>query len=163
MKELASQPVPSPVDVLIAFGVQFTLHRHAHVRSTDDIRERTNLSTERSVKTIAFSVGPDSLLLAAVPGPARVKYGQLAAAIGVQRAALRPAQPAMLSAVGMEPGGVSPICNDAKVTVVLDTTVLQLGLAYCGSGQPDSTVELDTGDLVRLIPNLVVADITGSG
>jgi len=163
VKDLTSQPAPSPVDVLTASGIQFTLHRHAHVRSTDDIRERTNLSIERSVKTIAFSVGPDWLVLAAVPGPARIRYGQLATAIGVQRTALRPAQPAMLSAVGMEPGGVSPICTDAKVTVVLDTTVPQLGLVYCGSGQPDSTIELDTGDLVRLVPNLVVADITSSG
>jgi prolyl-tRNA editing enzyme YbaK/EbsC (Cys-tRNA(Pro) deacylase)/predicted O-methyltransferase YrrM len=152
-------PASSPVRVLDERGVAYVLHEHEPIRSAADIRDRTDMPVERSVKTIAFAVGDDRLVLAAIPGPARIRYGNLAAALGVSRGQLRPADPRALSALGMQPGGVAPICRADAVTVVLDSAVPSMGRVFCGSGRPDRSLELDAADLARLAGDLVVADI----
>jgi Cys-tRNA(Pro)/Cys-tRNA(Cys) deacylase len=157
--ETSSKATRSPVDVLTDDGADFTVHEHEPIRSAADIRERTDMPVERSVKTLGFSLGDGRLVLAAIPGPARIKYGRLAEAVGVPRKDLRAADPGTLAAIGMEPGGVSPICPEASVTVVLDSTVPSMGRIFCGSGRPDRSVEVDTADIVRLAGHLVVADI----
>lgn len=153
------------VALLSARGVTFAIHRHAEVRTGEDIRNHTGF-TERdivnSVKTLAFTVEPDALALAAVPGPARIRYGQLAAALGVRRAALRPADAQALKRLDMEPGGVSPICDDPEVTVVFDEAVPAMGRVLCGSGRADTTLELDVADILRVTPTTVVAPVAAS-
>ena len=154
-----AQQVGSPADLLAAHGVDFTVHTHEQIRTADDIRERTDLDIEHSVKTMAFSIAPDRLVLAGIPGPARIKYGRLAAALGVPRKQLRPAGQEALTALGMAPGGVSPVCRAETVTVVLDSAVPDMGLVYCGSGRPDQSLRLEAADLVRIAGNVVVADV----
>jgi prolyl-tRNA editing enzyme YbaK/EbsC (Cys-tRNA(Pro) deacylase) len=59
--------------------------------------------------------------------------------------------------LGLEPGGVCPLVDDPKVTVLLDDRVLDLRRAFCGSGRYDATLELAPGDLARA-SGAVVAD-----
>lgn len=146
-------------EMLSVAGVDFTVHQHDEIRTAEDIRSKTWFSIERSVKSLAFTVDTGRVVLAAVPGPARLQYGRLAAAIDVRRSALKPASADILAALKMEPGGVSPICRDPAVTVVLDSAVPQMGRVFCGSGRADCTLELLGADIARFVSNLVVSEI----
>ncbi|GAA1010994.1 YbaK domain-containing protein [Streptomyces sp. F-3] len=140
-------------------GVDFTVHEHPVIRTAEDIRSRTDFPVERSVKVMAFTAEGGRVLLAAVPGPARLQYGRLAAAVGVRRSSLEPAGADVLAALDMEPGGVSPLCTRPDVTVVLDSAVPDMGRVFCGSGRADRTLELEAADILRMAHHPVVAGI----
>ncbi|MGK5627720.1 YbaK/EbsC family protein [Streptomyces sp. URMC 123] len=154
---------PPAAALLTAAKVPFTVHRHVEIRTGADIRACTAFTEkdiEKSLKTVAFSVGPDRLALAAVPGPARIRYGRLASVLGVPRSALAAADEAALQRLDMERGGVGPLCDAPDVTVVFDAAVPQMGSVLCGSGRSDCTVEARAADIVRIPSNSMVADIT---
>ena len=145
-------------EVLSRAGVAYRLHHHPPPRTEAELHV-TGLDTHSSAKTLAFRPADGRLVLAAIPGPARLRYGNLARALGVPRAALRPAPPEALADLGMEPGGVSPICDDARVLRVLHHTLLDHRVLYCGSGTPSVTVEIAAADLVALSPAATLADL----
>ncbi|MFC5187225.1 aminoacyl-tRNA deacylase [Actinomadura harenae] len=158
-------PLPPAAALLAAVGVEFVVHRHVEIRTEADIRERTGFTPENiknSLRTMAFTAGHETLALAAIPGLERLRYGRLAAALGVSRSALKPADEAGLARLGMECGGVSPVCGDPSVTVVFDAAVLRMGRVLFGSGRPDSTVEADAAELIRIVPGAIVTDITST-
>ena len=150
--------VPMAVAVLDRAGVSYRLHHHPPVRTEADLH-LTGLDVETSAKTLAFCLPDDRLVLAAIPGPARLRYGNLARVLGVPRSALRPAAPERLAALGMEPGGVGPVCDDPGVQLVLDSGLT--GSLFCGSGLPEVSVELRAADLARVSPTL--AALFGAG
>ncbi|MFF4032733.1 aminoacyl-tRNA deacylase [Streptomyces sviceus] len=161
--ENSSLPSAPPAALLLsAADIAFEVHRHEAIRTAEDIRARTAFTEQHranSVKTMAFVTAPGDVVLAAVPGLARIRYGPLASALGVKRSALRPADEEALRQLDMEPGGVSPLCADPRVTVVFDSAVPRMGRVLCGSGWPQYTVEAESADIVRLAPNAVIADI----
>jgi Cys-tRNA(Pro)/Cys-tRNA(Cys) deacylase len=150
----------SPIDSLQALGVQFTLHTHAAIRTQNDILQITRFELESSVKTLAFSASGRRLLLAAIPGLQRISYGRLGKAAGVKRADLRSADPDQLALLGMQPGGVSPVCMLGNVTIVFDSLIPGMGKVYCGSGIENKTIELDADDMIRIAPSALIANIT---
>lgn len=155
--------LPSAAEVMSAANIPFVIHRHAEIRTGEDIRTRTEFTEKNvasSLKTLAFAVAPDSVVLAAVPGPARVRYGPLAAAVGVKRSALKPAGADLLRKLNMEPGGVTPVCIDPQVTVIFDAAVPGMGRVLVGSGRSDCTLEVESADIIRLIRNSVITDLT---
>jgi Cys-tRNA(Pro)/Cys-tRNA(Cys) deacylase len=155
----AADDTASAVDVLTAAGIPFTLHTHAEIRTEQDILALGRFPMERSVKALAFTAGGGRIVLAAVPGPARVHYGRLATALGVRRAELTGADPEVLARLGMRPGGITPVCVDPEVTVVFDAAVPGLGQVFCGSGRADQTLELGAADLMSVPPESLVAEI----
>ena len=140
-------------------GVPYQLHHHPPVRTEADLH-LTGLDVEASAKTLAFGLPDDRLVLAAIPGPARLRYGNLVRLLGVPRSALRPAAEGRLAALGMEPGGVGPVCDDPAVQLVLDFRLT--GTVYCGSGLPEVSVEVLASDLVRVSPTALVGDLCGT-
>lgn len=144
------------VAVLERAGVPYRLHHHPPVRTEADLH-LTGLDVETSAKTLAFRLPDDRLVLAAIPGPARLRYGNLARVLGVPRSALRPAAPERLGALGMEPGGVGPVCDDPAVQLVLDSGLS--GTLFCGSGLPEVSVELLASDLARVSPTALFGDL----
>ncbi|MGW5637743.1 aminoacyl-tRNA deacylase [Streptomyces sp. NPDC003832] len=148
----------APDDVLRAAGVTFRVHTHPPVRTAEDVRRETGLSVADSVKTLVFTAD-DQVFLVAFPGLARLGYGRLARAVGLPRSRLRPAGEEVLRGLGMEPGGVSPVCSAPGVTVVFDTAVTRMGTVYCGSGRADRSVEVGAADLLRLAGTPLVADV----
>jgi Cys-tRNA(Pro)/Cys-tRNA(Cys) deacylase len=145
---------------LDAAGEAYRLHTHPPIRGEADL-PLTGLDWTSSVKTLAFSLPDGTVALVGVPGPARIRYGAVAAALGVPRSQLRPASAEAVAALGMQPGGVSPVCADPNVTVLLDSSVPQMGIVYCGGGDPETTLELEAGALVRIATRPVIAPIVG--
>lgn len=150
--------VPLAAAVLSCAGVAYRLHHHPPARTEAELHV-TGLDIHSSAKTLAFHLDDGRIVLAAIPGPARLRYGNLARALGVSRSALRPATPEDLADLGMEPGGVSPICDDASVLRVLHHTLLDHRVLYCGSGSPEVTVEIAAADLAALSPATTLADL----
>lgn len=154
-------PTPIAAVVLVAAGVPHRLHHHPPARTEAELH-LTGLDVDTSAKTLAFSLPEGRFALAAIPGRGRLRYGNLARALGVPRSALRPTQPEELRELGMEPGGVTPVCVDPRVTRVLDRSLLAHAVLYCGSGSPEISVELSAADLASLSPaTTVLADLCG--
>ncbi|MES4903358.1 MULTISPECIES: YbaK/EbsC family protein [unclassified Streptomyces] len=148
-----------PLDVLAALGAPFRLHEHPDVVGSLEACAALGVPLERTVKTLAFVTPEDRLLLAALPGHARLRYGALARAAGIRRADLSPADAERLARAGMRPGGVCPVSADRAAAVVFDETISGLGRVHCGSGRPDSSIEIDTADLIAAVPAAVTAPI----
>ncbi|HAM43500.1 MAG TPA: hypothetical protein DCM67_00545 [Propionibacteriaceae bacterium] len=153
---------PVPVQVLREAGVQFRLHRHPAARNADELH-LTGLSVEYSAKTLAFLLPDDRVLLAAIPGAARLRYPLLARAVGIPRSALRPAPPDRLSALGMTPGGVTIFTRDHHAVVAVHAGLLELPRIYCGSGWATLTVELSPDALRGAVADPVIADLCSPG
>lgn len=148
------------LQTLDAAGEPYRVHTHPPVRGEADLH-LTGLDWATSVKTLAFALPDAGVALVGVPGPARVKYGEVARALGVPRSQLAPASAEALARLGMLPGGVSPVCSDAGVTLLLDASVPAMGTVYCGGGDPETTIELDAAALARLAAHPIVAPIIG--
>jgi Cys-tRNA(Pro)/Cys-tRNA(Cys) deacylase len=148
----------SVTEALDAAGISYVVHTHPPIRSEADLH-LTRLDWETSVKTLAFELPDGRLALVAVPGPARVQYGAIARALGVSRSALRQADEHRVIALGMEPGGVSPICSDPDVVVVVDESVVGMGSVYCGGGTSTTTIEVDASAIVQVAACPIVAAV----
>lgn len=144
--------------VLARAGIPFRLHEHPPARVEAELH-LTGLDVETSAKTLAFSLPDGRIVLAAIPGPARLRYGNLAQTLGVPRSALRRAEPEELLALGMEPGGVCPVTDRPGVIRVLDRSLLDHAVLYCGSGSPEVSVEIAPVDLAGLAPAAILADL----
>ncbi|MER5387061.1 YbaK/EbsC family protein [Streptomyces sp. NPDC002688] len=155
-------PAPiGPPEVLAALGASFRLHEHPDVTSPVEVCAALGVPLERTVKTLAFVTPEDHLLLAVVPGHARLRYGALARAVGIRRGDLSPAGTERLTRAGMQPGGVCPVSADRAATVVFDETVGSLGLVHCGSGRPGSSIEIEAAELMAAVPTAATAQIAG--
>ena len=149
----------SVTGALDAAGIPYVVHTHPPIRVEADLH-LTGLDFQASVKTLAFELPDGRLALVAVPGPAKVQYGAIARALGVSRSALRPADEHRVVALGMEPGGVSPICPDTSVVVVLDVAIVGMGTVYCGGGTSTTTIEIDADAIARVAASPVIAPVT---
>lgn len=149
---------PAPIRTLEALGVPFRLHEHPPARNFDELH-LTGLDIDSSAKTLAFVLADGTIALAAIPGRARLRYGQLAAALGVPRASLRHAGPDDLTRLDMTPGGVSPVSHATGVRLVLDASLADLGVLYCGGGRPELSIELTPAALLQAMPDALLADL----
>ncbi|WP_367321872.1 aminoacyl-tRNA deacylase [Streptomyces sp. HUAS ZL42] len=154
--------LPGPVDTLVALGARFRLHEHPGAVEPRDVCAALGVPLERTVKTLAFVTPEDRLVLAALPGHARLRYGPLARAAGIRRTDLSPADAGRLARIGMRPGGICPVSADPTAVVVFDDSVPELGRIHCGSGHPDLTVEMDAADLMAVLPSARTAPIAAA-
>lgn len=152
----------APEETLARVGVRFERYAHPATLTVEDIQRDTDFPLESSVKTLAFTLGADEIVLAAVPGPARLDYGALARALGVSRSSLKRAEPATVARLGCAAGGLSPVptTDPPLAAIVFDTRVPDLGWVYCGGGDPTVTLALEASDLVGLWPNARFASIS---
>ncbi|MFF3913099.1 aminoacyl-tRNA deacylase [Streptomyces sp. NPDC001852] len=156
-------PAPlGPPEVLTALGVSFRLHEHPDVISPVEVCAALGVPLERTVKTLAFVTPEDRLLLAALPGHTRLRYGALARAAGLRRTDLSPADAGRLARAGMRPGGVCPVSAEGAAVVVFDETVSGLGRVHCGSGRPDISIEIEAAELLAAVPSARTAPIAGN-
>ncbi|KOV60240.1 hypothetical protein ADK64_31760 [Streptomyces sp. MMG1121] len=135
------------------------MHEHPDVTSPVEVCAALGVPLDQTVKTLAFVTPEDRLLLAALPGHARLRYGALARAAGIRRGDLSPADAGRLARAGMQPGGVCPVSADQAAVVVFDGTVSNLGRVHCGSGRPDSSIEIEAAELTAAVPGATTASI----
>jgi Cys-tRNA(Pro)/Cys-tRNA(Cys) deacylase len=148
----------SPVEILRAAGIPFVLHRHEPVTTVAEILDVLPFPAQQHVKTLALTAH-GRIVLAALRGSDRLRFGRLAHVLEVGRDRISPLPPDRVEhELGVQPGGVCPL-TDAVVTVVVDARILELPRAFCGSGRNDATLELAAGDLVSA-SGATVAELT---
>ncbi|MCF2533399.1 aminoacyl-tRNA deacylase [Yinghuangia soli] len=153
-------PAPaSPSELLTALGTAHRLHEHPGVTTPVEVCAVLGVPLSETVKTLAFVLPDDRLLLAAMPGHARVRYGPLARAAGVRRPDLTPADAARLARAGLQPGGVSPVVDEPDAVVVFDESVLGMGRIHCGGGRADTSIEIRSADLIAAVAKATTAQI----
>ena len=145
-------------DALAAAGIEFVVHTHPPIRTEADL-PLTGLDPATAVKTLAFQLPDGDLVLVGMPGLWRAKYAAIAAALGVSRSQLRPAGAERLAAIGRRPGGGAPARADPAAIVLLDASLPGSGRVYCGGGTPETTIEVDADDILRLAARPLVAPI----
>jgi len=151
------------VGTLTDRGTPFRVREHPAWSGPEAQREvcaALGVTPEQTVKTLAFTTPDDRLVLVAVPGHARLRYGAVARAAGVRRADLAPAGAERLAALGAEPGGVCPVVPDEDAVVIVDASVPGMGPIHCGSGRADTSIEIDACDLLAAVPGAVLAEVT---
>lgn len=138
----------TPEQILRDAGVAYTVHAHHPVATVAQILEAPPFPAEKHVKTLAFDAD-GRVALVALRGSDRVRYGQLARALGIARDRLVALAPDRVRAeLGLEPGGVCPLVDDPGVVVLVDRRVLDGDRVFCGSGRSHATLELAAHDLV---------------
>ncbi|MCB5167017.1 YbaK/EbsC family protein [Streptomyces bambusae] len=144
--------------VLDTDGCTYAVHTHAPAHSVAE-RQALPFPWSQAVKTLAFTTPDVALLLVVLRAEDRVDFARLAAVLGTSRSRLRPADPELLAAEGLVPGGVPPVSHRPGVPCLIDTAVAEAdGPVYCGAGTADRTLQLDSAVLVRL-PRARVASV----
>jgi Cys-tRNA(Pro)/Cys-tRNA(Cys) deacylase len=139
------------VALLIAHNLPFTIHEHPPSYTVADAKAQLPFPVERLLKTIAFKLKTGGCILAALRGPDRVDYRNLAAAVEAKRADIvQLSLEEVIDLFGVEVGTVSPISGLGSAQVIFDTQVSTTETLFCGIGRADRTLEIHLLDLVRL-------------
>jgi prolyl-tRNA editing enzyme YbaK/EbsC (Cys-tRNA(Pro) deacylase) len=100
------------------------------------------------VKSLVFDCG-GRYAVALVPSDRRADAAKVAAAASVARARVAgPAQ--VVAATGFEPGAVAPFPLPRVETVLVERTLLQEELVWCGAGSDRHMLGIAPADLIRL-------------
>jgi Cys-tRNA(Pro)/Cys-tRNA(Cys) deacylase len=137
--------------LLTKANIPFTLHPYEHdPRSQaygEEAAEALGVDPSRIFKTLIASV-EGRLGCAVVPVAARLDLKAFAAVLGGKRAEL--ADPVAASrATGYVVGGISPLGQRSRLTVVVDESAERFDTVFVSAGKRGLQVQLAPADLVR--------------
>jgi Cys-tRNA(Pro)/Cys-tRNA(Cys) deacylase len=132
--------------------VPFTVHPYPHDPRADsfglEAAQALGVPAERIFKTLVAAVG-SRLTCGVVPVAGRLDLKALAAAVGGKRAELAEAAAAE-RVTGYVVGGISPLGQRTRLSIVIDSSALTFETVFVSAGQRGLQVELAPADLVRL-------------
>ncbi|ETX04241.1 MAG: hypothetical protein ETSY2_29890 [Candidatus Entotheonella gemina] len=141
-------------------SVDFVDHEHEPIRTVQDALEKWPYGTDNLVKTVAFRLRDDRVVLAATLASARIDYKRLASVLGIGRRDIASLSPAEVhERLEVEPGGVCPIPVNDEVQVIVDEPVGELQQVFCGFGRVDHTLQISASELIR-VGGGIVAEIS---
>ncbi len=129
-----------------------TVHEYPHDPRSASFGEEAaralGVPEQRLFKTLVAVVDA-KLVCAVVPVSGRLSLKALAAAVGGKRADMADPSAAQ-RATGYVIGGISPLAQQSRLPVVLDSTAEQFPTVFVSAGKRGLQVELAPVDLVRL-------------
>jgi Cys-tRNA(Pro)/Cys-tRNA(Cys) deacylase len=129
-----------------------TVHAYPHDPHNESFGEEAaralGVPEQRLFKTLVAVVDA-KLVCAVVPVSGRLSLKALAAAVGGKRADMADPSAAQ-RATGYVIGGISPLAQQSRLPVVLDSTAEQFPTVFVSAGKRGLQVELAPADLVRL-------------
>lgn len=139
----------SLVELLASKGTPYEIIEHEEVAGDEDGATLLQFPAESILKTIGFGVG-DRYAFVGLQLEKRIDYKRLAQALQVkrERLSLLPAK-VVEDELGYQIGGLSPIHVDARISVLLDTAIVELDTVYCGIGVRNRTLKMSPLDLVQ--------------
>jgi prolyl-tRNA editing enzyme YbaK/EbsC (Cys-tRNA(Pro) deacylase) len=115
---------------------------------------------EQILKTVLFGNKTGEYAIAIASGPRRIDRALLGEIVGV--AGLRVASPdEVLAITGFPAGGVAPVGLPPELTVVVDSAVMSLPIAFGGGGREDLLLEIRTADIIRVNQARVATIVAG--
>ena len=119
-------------------------------------RERGQVP-EQVIRTIVFRLARDEFVMVLVAGPDQVSWLALRAYLGQSRLTMAD-QAQILEMTGYPIGAVSPLGLPHPMRTLVDRSVLQNGEISIGSGLRNTTVILDSKDLLEALGSVEVGD-----
>ncbi|MEO7123533.1 MAG: Cys-tRNA(Pro) deacylase [Lacisediminihabitans sp.] len=144
---------------LTAAGIRFTAHAYEHDPSNrhfgTEAASALDLDEEQVFKTLVVDVD-GRLVVAVVPVTGSLDLGALAAAVGGKRASM--ADPTVAQRkTGYVVGGISPIGQKTRLTIVLDETAELFDTVFVSGGKRGFDIELAPADLISITTAAVAA------
>jgi Cys-tRNA(Pro)/Cys-tRNA(Cys) deacylase len=142
--------------------IPFTLHEYEHDPRSDsyglEASEALGVPPERVFKTLVAAVDGGAfegrasegraLAVGVVPVHRQLDLKALAAAVGGKKAAMADVAAAE-RATGYVAGGISPVGQKKRLTVVIDSSALMLPTVFCSAGRRGLEIEITPADLVK--------------
>jgi Cys-tRNA(Pro)/Cys-tRNA(Cys) deacylase len=142
--------------------IPFTLHEYEHDPRSDsyglEASEALGVPPERVFKTLVAAVDGGAfearasegraLAVGVVPVHRQLDLKALAAAVGGKKAAMADVAAAE-RATGYVAGGISPVGQKRRLTVVIDSSALMLPTVFCSAGRRGLEIEITPADLVK--------------
>ena len=150
-------PVTPAVRVLRREKAEFGEHLYAYQeRGGTPVAARELGVDERSVvKTLVMEDDQGRPLVVLMHGPLQVSTQRLARAIGVR--SVSPCAPERATKhTGYQVGGISPFGTRAAMPVLMEKTILDLPRVYINGGKRGYLLELDPGEIARILQPTVV-------
>jgi Cys-tRNA(Pro)/Cys-tRNA(Cys) deacylase len=139
------------LDHLDQHKISYELFQHPVLRSVQELEENLPFSPDHFLKVVAFRIKDGDYVLAATGGKERVDYRKIAGIFHTNRRQLRALSPdQLLSELGMEVGGATPISLRPDVQVVIDDNMLTVDTVYTGSTKATKTLAIKMIDLLEL-------------
>lgn len=144
-------------------GLPYTLHTHPKVCTIEDAERLVPHLTQNLLKTIVFQIKDAGWILAVVTGHDRIDYKLLAQSFGVTRKQIRSVDPDTVEReLGFEVGGIGPFPVNDAIKIIVDESLVDIGMIFCGSGKNTETIEMEMKDLTGLVAPLISKIIKGA-
>jgi Cys-tRNA(Pro)/Cys-tRNA(Cys) deacylase len=144
--------------------IPFTLHEYEHdPRSASyglEASEALGVPPERVFKTLVAAVDGGALAVGVVPVHRQLDLKALAAAVGGKKAVMAEVAAAE-RATGYVAGGISPVGQKKRLSVVVDSSALGLPTIFCSAGRRGLEIEITPADLVKAAGARVAAIAAG--
>ncbi len=145
--------------MLDRLGISYSVHSYQHDPRHGpyglEASDALGVEPERVFKTLIADVD-GKLTVGVVPVAGQLDLKALAAAAGGKRATMADLAAAE-RATGYVAGGISPLGQRRRLSVVLDASALEFATVFCSGGRRGLEIELGPADLVRAAGAVVAA------
>lgn len=150
------QPGNPALEALAASGLDYQVVRHGPVKSLEEAAEARGVEPSRIVKSMVVKTG-NVYGIVLVPGLRKISWPKFRAALGVNKAAMPPADEAR-DLTGFERGTITPFGTRRKLPVIADERIGP-GEISIGAGEHGVTALLDAQAMFDFL-NARVLDVT---
>jgi Cys-tRNA(Pro)/Cys-tRNA(Cys) deacylase len=144
--------------------IPYSLHEYEHDPRAGsyglEASEALGVPPERVFKTLVAAVDGGTLTVGVVPVHRQLDLKALAAAAGGKKAVMAEVAAAE-RATGYVAGGISPIGQRKRLTVVIDSSAVALPTMFCSAGRRGLEIEIAPEDLISAAGARVAAIAAG--
>jgi Cys-tRNA(Pro)/Cys-tRNA(Cys) deacylase len=150
-----STPVTQALD---AIGIPYRFFRHTGaVHSVEQAAQERGQSPDQVVRSILFRISQDHYVMVLAAGPHQISWPALRSYLGHSRLTLaRPDE--VLQVTGYPIGAVSPFGLPISMRILVDQHVLEHAEISIGSGVRNTTVILQSQDLIKALGDVEIHD-----
>jgi Cys-tRNA(Pro) deacylase len=138
------------VKILEQNNIKYKIHSHEDILNVYDAEKKLDYDCSKGFKTLAFVVGKKYVFVV-LNGRAKLNYKKLADILDIKRNELQMADINELeSKFGYTVGGISPIPVSDEISVIFDSQILDFAKVYCGMGESNKSLEIESQDLINV-------------
>ncbi len=139
-------------------GFSVKVLEHEPVITIDDVVRVLQIPTDQMAKTILLFNKEIGLVAVILAGMGRVDYSKVVKILHVSRNSITLASQEILKKLGLSPGDICPFYEFFS-KVIMDTALLNQQTVFCGSGEHQKTIVIDSRDMVKAT-HATIADIS---
>lgn len=156
MSTNSSTPVTEALDAL---DIPYRFFRHeGQVRSLEQAARERGQAPEQVVRSILFRLSEDEFVMVLAASPRQIDWKALRRYLGQSRISMA-SREEVTAVTGYQLGAVSPFGLPQPMRILLDASVLQQTEISLGSGVRNSSVIMQTDDLLRALGDVEQVDL----